>query len=232
MFEAPLRDRRRAAARVPAAVVRRHGAAPRTRRSAPRASANEQLPLLRLLLEEHLDRHGVAAEIAWVCTPMARRCWAGLRPRVVVYDGIDGLPLAADARWYDAALLKSAQLVLADGPAMYEARCRQHPNVLCLPSAVDAAAFLAGLRGRPHRARCCRPSSCKVAIPGPRLATSASSMHGIDLALAGHHRIGRTGWQLVMAGPLVRRRCGAAAAPREPALAGAAALQPGALAGG
>ena len=51
-------------------------------------------------------------------------------------------------------LLKSADLVLTGGPSLYESKRTLHPNVLCLPSAVDAdhyANALAVARVEPMR---------------------------------------------------------------------------------
>ena len=103
---------------------------------------DDQLPLLRPLLGDWLREHRIDDCVAWLYTPMALPLLAELSPRAVIYDCVDEPSVLKDAprqlRQREAALLKTADLVFAGGPSLFEAKRTQHANVVCLPNAVEA----------------------------------------------------------------------------------------------
>ena len=106
---------------------------------------DDQLPVLKALLEGWMEEHRIDEHAVWFYTPMALPLMADLAPRAVVYDCMDELAAFRGAPRQmlqrEQALLRRADLVLTGGPSLYEAKHALHANVLCLPSAVDAAHF-------------------------------------------------------------------------------------------
>ena len=149
--------------------------------------------------------------IAWFYTPMALPLLQAFEPRLVVYDCMDELASFAHAPKQllqrESALLNLADLVFAGGPSLYEAKRTRHPHVHCFPSSVDAAHFRqAQDRAAVHPAL--------ASIPHPRLGFYGVIDERIDLALVAAVADARPGWQIVLAGPVVKLP--ADALPRRP----------------
>lgn len=167
---------------------------------------DDQLLLLRPLLAEHLRAEGVSDYIAWFYTPMALPLIAGLQPpRAVVYDCMDALSASSDApeqlRQRETALLKIAGVVFTSGPALYAAKRGLHPNLHCLPSAVDTAHYApAGLDRDSEEALAA--ARLQADIPAPRLGYFGVIDERLDLALVAHLADARPDWQIVMVGPV------------------------------
>ena len=168
---------------------------------------DDQLPLLRPLLDAYVQEHGLHDSVVWFYTPMALPLINPLRPRMVVYDCMDELAAFKDAprqlRQRETALLKLADLVLAGGPSLYEAKRALHPDVHYLPSAVDAAHFA------PREADHDDPEGTQAErlladVPHPRLGYFGVIDERIDLALLDALATARPEWQLVMVGPVVK----------------------------
>ncbi|HKO66276.1 MAG TPA: glycosyltransferase [Burkholderiaceae bacterium] len=106
---------------------------------------DDQLPELKHLLAEYLSDFSIDSYLVWFYTPMALPLLADLTPQAVIYDCMDELSAFKNAPRQmiqrEKALLKRAQLVLAGGPSLYEAKRRLHPRARCFPSAVDAEHF-------------------------------------------------------------------------------------------
>lgn len=175
---------------------------PRTPIEAP-GFHDGQLALLRPLLETYLREHGIDDCIAWFCTPLALPLIAHLRPRLVVYDRLDGAAgedAAPQLRQRETALLGIADVVLAGGPSLYEASRSRHPHVHYLPGAVDAAHFAPPPEGRID------PEATKLqqSIARPRLGFFGVIDERIDFALLDSLAATRPDWHVVMVGPLVR----------------------------
>ena len=104
-----------------------------------------QLTVLLPLLEREIARREIVAPLVWLYTPMALPLIASLGPRALIYDCMDELSAfryaPAQLRQRERALMASADLVLCGGPSLYAAREGLHPNLHCLPSAVDPAHF-------------------------------------------------------------------------------------------
>jgi glycosyltransferase involved in cell wall biosynthesis len=157
-----------------------------------------QAGVLRALLDEALADAIAGPVVAWLGAPETLPLLQGLSPRAVVYDCTDG-PDAAP----DAALLDAADVVLAAGPALWRAKRALHPNVHCVPNAVDAAHFA------PERvtARCAEYLAAERLqghILAPRLGYAGVIDRRVDLALLDSAAAARPDWHFVMVGPRAR----------------------------
>ena len=168
---------------------------------------DDQLPVLKPLLADHLASQGIDDYVVWFYTPMALPLLTDLEPRAVVYDCMDELSAFKNAprqmRQRETALLKSAHLVLTGGPSLYEAKRTLHPNVLCLPSAVDAEHYAnaaAVKRIEPMR----RASALQDGVAKPRLGFFGVIDERIDPRLIAEVADADPAWQLVMVGPVVK----------------------------
>jgi len=165
------------------------------------------LPLLLPLLERELTQREIRDYLIWLYTPMALPLIAGMHPRALVYDCMDELSAFKNApaqlRQRENALMSAADLVLCGGPALYEARRGQHPNLHCLPSAVDAAHF-APPATRPDDPLARRAQELQGHIARPRLGFFGVIDERMDLALVSAVAQARPDWQLVMVGPVVK----------------------------
>ena len=167
-----------------------------------------QIPLLERLLDTLRRERGIERPIAWLYTPMALPLLARLRPCAVVYDcmdefaALDGAPRTLRER--ERALLAVADLVLTGGPSVYEAKRRLHPNVHCLPSAVDAALFAPDELDAASDAAA-QARRLQAGLPHPQLGFFGVIDERIDLALVDALAAARSDWQLVMVGPVAPR---------------------------
>lgn len=168
---------------------------------------DDQMPLLRRLLDAHLRLLDLSDIGVWFCTPMALPLAAQWQPRVLVYDCMDELAGLQSAplllRQREAALLKAADIVLTSGPSLYEAKRALHPNVHYLPSTVDAEHFA------PEALPAADADAAAVArlmqpIAQPRLGYFGLIDERIDFELIDALAAARPEWQLVMVGPVVR----------------------------
>lgn len=168
---------------------------------------DDQLALLKPLVEEFVAARGLVDPLVWLCTPMALPLIADLEPCAIVYDCMDDLaslkfaPPQLPAR--EAALIERADVVLAGGLSLYEARRGCHPNLHCLPSAVDAAHFApTGLDGDDEE----RVAATELhrGMPHPRLGFFGVIDERLDLDLVANIATLRPDWQIVMVGPVAR----------------------------
>jgi glycosyltransferase involved in cell wall biosynthesis len=167
---------------------------------------DEAMSFLMPLLADYRRAHGITDHVAWFCTPMALPVLDVLDPRAVVYDCMDDLaslpraPLQMHAR--EAALLGAADLVMTAGPSLFDAKRVAHPNVLCVPNAVDAP------RRAPQSASArlgtvLHAEHVQGRIPGPRLGFYGAIDERVDMALVDAIAAAEPDWQLLMAGPVV-----------------------------
>jgi glycosyltransferase involved in cell wall biosynthesis len=168
---------------------------------------DEQMPVLRRLVADFVAARGIADPLVWLYTPMALPLVADLDPLALVYDCMDDLasfkfaPPQLVER--EAALMRLADLVLTGGPSLYEARQGRHPNLHCLPSAVDAAHFAASnLDGRSAEAEAAR--ALHAGLGHPRLGFFGVIDERLDLELLAGLADRRPDWQIVMVGPVVK----------------------------
>ena len=168
---------------------------------------DDQLPTLAPLLSRWLAERGIRDCVAWLNTPMALPLLSGLDPQAIVYDCMDQLAAFETAprqmRQRETALLKVTDLVLAAGPSLYEDKRALHPNVMCVPSAVDASHYAPGdaqARAEPMA----RAAGLQADVARPRLGFFGVIDERIDLALLARLADAEPGWQIVMVGPVVR----------------------------
>jgi glycosyltransferase involved in cell wall biosynthesis len=168
---------------------------------------DDQLPALQPLVADYLREQGITDYVVWFYTPMALPLLAELRPRAVVYDCMDELAAFKDApkqlRQREAALLRCAQLVLAGGPSLFEAKKALHRNVLCLPSAVEAQHY-APQFATSKIDLMLKAEQVQGRIPGPRLGFFGVIDERLDTELLAAVADAETDWQVVMVGPVVK----------------------------
>jgi glycosyltransferase involved in cell wall biosynthesis len=191
---------------------------PRTPIHAP-GFADEQLPQLRRLLAGFVADRELAQPLAWFYTPMALPLLDALEPRAIVYDCMDDLasfkfaPPQLVER--ERELMALADVVLTGGPSLYEARKDRHPNIHCLPSAVDAAHYdparLDGSDVESHAA-----AALHQGMAHPRLGFFGVIDERLDVALLAGIADRRPDWHIVMAGPVAK--IDPASLPRRPNL--------------
>ncbi len=168
---------------------------------------DDQLPLLQPLVADYLRDHGIEDYVVWLYTPMALPLLAELSPRAVVYDCMDELAAFKDAprqlRQREQVLMKIAHLVLTGGPSLYEAKKSMHPNVLCLPSAVDTQHY--SPRSAASRIDLMlQAEQIQGRIPGPRLGFFGVIDERLDIELLATLADAEPHWQVVMVGPVAK----------------------------
>lgn len=174
---------------------------------APGGFHGEQVAVLAPLLSRYLDERQALGGVAWLDTPMALHIMKTAQPRTVVYDCMDDLSTFQDASQElllrEAALMKQADLVFTSGPSLYEAKRHLHPQLLCLPSAVDGEHFSPS-RLRPGSPHAQRARALQGRLPHPRLGFCGVIDERLDLDLLAHLARARPQWQIVMVGPVLR----------------------------
>ncbi len=168
---------------------------------------DDQLSALQPMVARYLADNAIDDYVVWFYTPMALPMLGVLEPRAVVYDCMDELSAFKNAprqmRQRENALLKSADLVLTGGPRLYEAKRGLNANVLCLPSAVDAAHYSAK-RALADEASVRRADEVQGAIGRPRLGFFGVIDERLDIELIARVADADPHWQVVMAGPVVK----------------------------
>ena len=142
--------------------------------------------------------------VLWLYTPLVVGFIDLLSPDLVVYDVMDDLAsfryAQARLRQQEQELVTRADLLLAGGPSLYEARRTRHPNAHLFPSGVDEAHFA-------------RAASSDVEVPEDigRLPRPVIGYFGviderIDYELLASVARARPEWSWVMIGPLLKVR--------------------------
>jgi glycosyltransferase involved in cell wall biosynthesis len=165
----------------------------------------DQMPMLRPLIADALEAHGLGDWVAWLCTPMALPVLSGLAPRAVVYDCADDLSVLADTprewRRHETILMESADLVFAGGASLFEDRQRLNACVRCLPSGVEARHFSPQAAAARLDAML-QAERVQGRIAGPRLGFCGAIDERVDIQLLAGVADARPDWQLLMAGPV------------------------------
>ena len=166
---------------------------------------DRQIPHLRALVKELLERECPRDYILWFYTPMALPLADGLKPCTVVYDCMDELsaflyapPQLLD---YEAALLKRADLVFTGGRSLYRAKKDRHPHVHCFPSSVDGAHFSRAAEDAPDRVA---EAADQAPLQRPRLGYFGVIDERIDMPLVEALAAAHPEWQIVTVGPVVK----------------------------
>ncbi|MEP6558719.1 MAG: glycosyltransferase, partial [Burkholderiales bacterium] len=168
---------------------------------------DDQLPQIQVLLGDYLERERIADYVVWLYTPLALPLLESLTPKALVYDCMDELSAflhaPAQLRTREARLLKTADLVLTGGPALYEAKRASNPNVHCVPSSVDAEHFApAGLNYDGFEAQ--EAARLHQAIRHPRMGFFGVIDERFDLDLLSELADSQPDWQILLAGPVVK----------------------------
>lgn len=150
----------------------------------------------RRLLHSFLSRERIAESVLWYCTPQALSFTAQLPAKLVVYDCMRAPRGASlDAGLRERELLRRADLVFAETPALHaEKRC-EHPRVQLCPSGVDLEHF-----ERARRAQ--QQPQDQVRLARPRVGYAGAIDERVDLALVAALARARPHVQFVMIGPL------------------------------
>jgi UDP-galactopyranose mutase len=168
---------------------------------------DDQLPVLKPLLQQLLQDEELEDYLVWFYTPMALPLLAELEPEAVIYDCMDELSAFKGApkqmRQRESALLKRADLVLTGGPSLYQNKRDLHPNVHCLPSSVDAAHY-APERITQHHEEYLAAEALQGHILAPRVGFFGVIDERLDLGLVAALADARPDWHIVMVGPVVK----------------------------
>lgn len=159
------------------------------------------------LLAGHLEAHEIEPSVRWLTTPLAWPAAAGQAPSALVYDSMDDAAGLRDnpQRWrhHEQILLQHATLVFTGGPSLYDTWHDRHPNVHCIPSAVDVAHFAPPQP--PPGATTTEPPVQPPAEPArPRLGYFGVIDDRVDLALIDTLAAQHPAWQIMMVGPVVQ----------------------------
>jgi glycosyltransferase involved in cell wall biosynthesis len=168
---------------------------------------DDQLTVLKPLVQQLLLDEGLDEYLVWFYTPMALPLLADLQPLAVIYDCMDELAAFKGAprqmRQRESALLKRADLVLTGGPSLYQGKRESNPHVYCLPSSVDAAHY-APDRITQHCEEYLAAEQLQGHILAPRIGFFGVIDERVDLDLIAAVADARTDWHLVMVGPVVK----------------------------
>ncbi len=169
--------------------------------------SDDQLALLQPLIAAHLQAQRLRVDVAWLYTPMALPLVDAVDPACVLFDAMDELSAFKDAPGQlverEAALMRRADLVLAGGPSLFDARRGRHPRVHCIPSAVDARHFSpSNLKPQDPHAR--QAAALHAALPAPRLGYFGVIDERLNLDLIAAVADADPGWSVVMVGPVVK----------------------------
>jgi UDP-galactopyranose mutase len=168
---------------------------------------DDQMAALKSLVADFLAERRISEPLVWLYTPMALPLVADLEPRALVYDCMDDLAsfkfAPPELVQREARLMELADVVLTGGPSLYEARKHRHPNIHCLPSAVDVEHFSpANLDGDDVDAEVA--AELHRGMPHPRLGFFGVIDERLDLDLVAGIADLRPDWQIVMVGPVVK----------------------------
>ena len=168
---------------------------------------DHQIALMKPLIAEFMSERGIVEPIVWLYTPMALPLVADLDPRAVVYDCMDDLAsfkfAPPELVEREKAVMALADVVFTGGPSLYEARKDRHPNIHCLPSAVDARHFSPAQLDH-GSAESAAASEIHRGMGHPRLGFFGVIDERLDLELVAGLADARPDWQIVMAGPVAK----------------------------
>lgn len=168
---------------------------------------DDQLAVLKPLVQQLLQDEELEDHLAWFYTPMALPLLAELKPECVIYDCMDELSAFKGAprqmRQRESALLKRADLVLTGGPSLYQSKRDLNRNVHCLPSSVDAPHY-APERITQHCEEYLAAEQLQGHILAPRIGFFGVIDERLDLGLVDAIAAARPDWHVVMVGPVVK----------------------------
>jgi UDP-galactopyranose mutase len=167
----------------------------------PRLPPGAGPEVLRGLLDELFVWWDIRDYVLWYYTPMALAFSSHLQPQAIVFDCMDELSAFANApaalKYYEAELLRRADVVFTGGYSLYQAKRDRHPNVQAFPSSVDVPHFAQA------RTLTVDPRD-QAAIGRPRLGFFGVIDERMDLGLVAGVAAARSDWHIVMIGPVVK----------------------------
>jgi glycosyltransferase involved in cell wall biosynthesis len=153
------------------------------------------------IINELIAQRQIKDYLLWYYTPMALAFSSHLRPQAIVFDCMDELSAFANApaalKYYEAELLRRADIVFTGGYSLYQAKRERHPNVHAFPSSVDVPHFAQA------RTLTVEPPD-QSPIAGPRLGFFGVIDERMDLELVAGVAAARPDWHLLMIGPVVK----------------------------
>ena len=160
-----------------------------------------QIPTLRRLLRQLIEKENLCDAAHWFYTPMALPIVEGLPAQLTIYDCMDELSAFAGAPpelvRLEADLFRRADLVFTGGRSLFEAKKKKHPNVHCFPSSVDVNHFArAADPRRDHREQ--------SSLPHPRLGYFGVIDERMDLGLIRELAASHPEWHIALVGPVVK----------------------------
>jgi len=153
------------------------------------------------LLANLFAERQISDYILWYYTPMAIAFTRHLQPSLVVYDCMDELSAFRGAppalREREAELFERADLVFTGGQSLYEAKCKQHPDVHAFPSSIEVQHYAQARTATEEPAD-------QVDIPHPRLGFFGVIDERMDIDLLSGMAAARPDWHFVIIGPVVK----------------------------
>lgn len=166
-----------------------------------RANAEDINERRRMIIDLVLKNFSVRNYTTWYYTPMAYAFTKHLQPDLIVYDCMDELSAfkfaPPELLVFEKQLLDRADIVFTGGRSLYEAKCKKHPNVHCMPSSIDTEHF--------GKARGPRPDpQDQMHIPHPRIGFFGVVDERFDTELLRELAALRPDWHYVILGPVVK----------------------------
>lgn len=162
-------------------------------------------PMVKSWLQEHADL--IEGYGIWFYTPQALPMKDVLAPEFIVFDVMDELSMFKDApkqlKDREKELLRIADVVIAGGPSLYNAKKEARPDTLSLPSSVDAAHY-SPRRAEEEEAATHIDERLEHDIPHPRLGFFGVIDERLDLDLVAAIADADPHWHLCMVGPVVK----------------------------
>lgn len=170
----------------------------------------EQIPVIERMLWSLLDEKYpvINGYDVWFYTPQALPFLRTLPDaEVVIFDVMDELSQFAGAppelKAREHALLNLADVVIAGGPSLWEAKAKVRPDTLLLPSAVDADHYSPAnalrLEAEKHI-----EDRLEHDIPHPRIGFFGVIDERLDVELVAKIADSHPEWAVVMVGPIVK----------------------------
>jgi UDP-galactopyranose mutase len=162
---------------------------------------DEQLPVLRGLLQTALADLALSDYGVWFYTPMALPLLTDLQPVAITYDCMDELSAFRNSPKQlvqrETALLRIANVVFTGGPSLYRQKRAANPQTHCIPSSVDRDHFR-------HGRDAARAAGVFAQLPHPRLGFYGVIDERFDVDLLAGVAALRPEWQFCMVGPVVK----------------------------
>jgi UDP-galactopyranose mutase len=162
-------------------------------------------PMVRNWLRKNVDLstgYGV-----WFYTPQALPMKDVLAPEFIVFDVMDELSMFKDApkqlKDRERELLRIADVVMAGGPSLYNAKKEARPDTICLPSSVDAAHY-SPQRSEEAEAETHIDERLEHDIPHPRIGFFGVIDERLDIDLVAAIADADPHWHICMVGPVVK----------------------------